>query len=90
MFSRLVGKIALLCKLGNRNGKKNNCMDISSDKPHEKTWIWLKKGNLKRETESLLTATQNKAITTNSVKARIDKTQHLTRENLDMTTKGKP
>ena len=42
---------------------------------HEKTWAWLRKGNLKRETESLLMAAQNKAIRTNLIKARIDKTQ---------------
>ena len=38
-------------------------------------WTWLKKGNLKRKTESLLIAVQNKAIRTNYIKARIDKTQ---------------
>ena len=27
---------------------------LTSDISHEKTWTWLKKGNLKRETESLL------------------------------------
>ena len=42
---------------------------------HEKTWTWLRKGNLKRETESLPMAAQNNAITTNHIKARIDKTQ---------------
>ena len=42
---------------------------------HEKTWIWLRKGNLKRETESLLIAAQDNAIRTNQIKARIDKTQ---------------
>ena len=42
---------------------------------HEKTWMWLRKGNLKRETESLLTVAQNNAIRTNRIKARIDKTQ---------------
>ena len=41
----------------------------------DKTWTWLRKGNFKRETESLLMATQNSAIRTNHVKARIDKTQ---------------
>ena len=41
----------------------------------EKTWIWLRKGNLKGETESLLIAAQNNAIRTNHIKARIDKTQ---------------
>ena len=42
---------------------------------HEKTWTCLRKGFLKRETESLLIAAQNNAIRTNYVKARIDKTQ---------------
>ena len=42
---------------------------------HDKTWIWLRKGNLKRETESLLMPAQNNAIRTNHIKARIDKTQ---------------
>ena len=40
---------------------------------HEKTWTWLRLGDFKRETESLLIATQNKAIRTNHIKARIDK-----------------
>ena len=34
----------------------------TSEISHEKTWTWLRKGNLKRETESLLIAAQNKAI----------------------------
>ena len=42
---------------------------------HEKTWTWLRKGNLKRETESLLIVAQENAIRTNYIKARIDKTQ---------------
>ena len=41
----------------------------------EKTWTWLRKGNLKRETESILIAAQNNAIRTNHIKARIDNTQ---------------
>ena len=41
----------------------------------EKTWTWLRKGNFKRETESLLIAAQNNAIRTNHIKAGIDKTQ---------------
>ena len=41
---------------------------------HDKTWTWLKKGNFKRETESLLIAAQNNAIKTNHIQARIDKT----------------
>ena len=48
---------------------------LTSDISHENTWTWLKKGNLKRETESLLIAAQNNAIRTNHIKARIDKTQ---------------
>ena len=42
---------------------------------HNKTWTWLRKGNFKRETESLRMASQNSAIRTNHIKARIDKTQ---------------
>ena len=42
---------------------------------YEKTWTWLRKGNFKREIESLLIAAQNNAIRTNHIKARIDKTQ---------------
>ena len=37
--------------------------------------MWLRKGNFKRKTESLLIAAQNNAIRTNHIKARIDKTQ---------------
>ena len=42
---------------------------------HRKTWTWLRKENLNRETESFLIAAQNNAIRTEFVKARIDKTQ---------------
>ena len=42
---------------------------------HQKIWTWLRKGNLKIETESLLIAAQDNAIRTNHIKARIDKTQ---------------
>ena len=42
---------------------------------HDKTWTWLRKGNFKRETESLLIAAQDSAIRTNHIKAKIDKTQ---------------
>ena len=50
-------------------------MDVLSDISHEKMWIWLTKGNLERETESLQIAAQNNAIRTNHIKKRIDKTQ---------------
>ena len=50
--------------------------------PHGKTWTWLRKVNLKRETESLLIAAQNNAIRTNHIKARIDKTQQKSKSRL--------
>ena len=42
---------------------------------NKKKWTWLRKGNFKKETESLLIATQNNTIRTNHIKARTDKTQ---------------
>ena len=42
---------------------------------HQKTLTWLRKGNLKRETKSLLIAAQDNAIRTNHIKARIHKMQ---------------
>ena len=48
---------------------------LTSDISHEKTWTWLRKGNHKRETESLLIATQNNTIRINHIKTRIDKIQ---------------
>ena len=38
---------------------------LISNIPHEKTWTWQRKGTLKKETESLLIATQNNVIRTN-------------------------
>ena len=46
----------------------------TSEISHKKTWTWVKKGNLKKETESLLMVDQNNAIRTNYIKARIVKT----------------
>ena len=63
-------------------GKKQlygRCKRLTRDISHEKTWTWLRKGNLKRETKSLLIAVQNNAINTNHIKARIDKTQQNSR-----------
>ena len=48
---------------------------LTSDISHEKKWTWLRKGNLERETESLLIAAQNNTIRTNHIKARIEKSQ---------------
>ena len=53
------------------HGRSKRLINIS----HDKTRSWLRKGNLKREIESLLMAAQNSAIRTNHIKARIDKTQ---------------
>ena len=47
----------------------------TSEMSHEKTWTGLRKGKIKRETESLLIAAQNNAIRTNYVKAKINQTQ---------------
>ena len=44
---------------------------------HEKTWMWFRKVNIKRETEYLLIAAQNNAMRTNHIQARIDKTQQI-------------
>ena len=38
------------------------------------TWLWLREGTLKKETESLLTAAQDQALRTNIIKTKIDKT----------------
>ena len=56
-----------------------------------KTWEWLRKGELNRETESLLCAAQEQAIRTNSVKYNIDKTSETPRcrlcnENVESVT----
>ena len=42
---------------------------------YEKIQTWLRKGNLKRESESLLIAAEKNAIRTNYVKAKIERTQ---------------
>ena len=47
----------------------------TSEISYENTWTLLKKGNLKRETESLLTALQNNVMGTSYFTAKIDKTQ---------------
>ena len=48
---------------------------LISEISHEKTWTWLRKGNLKRETKFIPMALQNNAIRTSHIKARIDKIQ---------------
>ena len=48
---------------------------LTSDILREKTWMWLRKRNLKRETEYFLITAESNAIRTNHIKARIDKMQ---------------
>ena len=52
---------------------------LTSDISHEKMWTWLRKWNLKRETESLLIVAQNNTIRTKYIKVRIDETQQNSR-----------
>ena len=59
-------------------GEKQLCghfKQLINNISHQKTRTWLRKGNLKRETESLLIAAQDNDIKTNHIKAKIDKTQ---------------
>ena len=49
----------------------------STQNRDEKSWEWLKKGTLKKETEGLLMAAQDKVLRTNSIKCRVDKYHHL-------------
>ena len=61
----------------NKNGKKNNCGNISSDKQatFEIIWTLIRKGNLKRESESFLIAAQKNAIRINYITVRDRYTQ---------------
>ena len=47
--------------------------DLDKEVDMEKTWWWLKKGDLKPESEALLCATQEQALRTNYVKFHIDR-----------------
>ena len=52
---------------------------------YDKTWTGLRKGNFKREAESLLILAENNSIRTNPIKARIDKTQQNSKCRLAVT-----
>ena len=65
----------LIKKRNNNINNNRHFKRLISNISHEKTWAWLRKGNLKRETESFLIAAQNNVIRTNQMKARKDKTQ---------------
>ena len=61
----------------------NGCLKrLTGDISHKKTWTWVRYGNLRRKSESLLIAAQNNTIRTNHIKARIDKTQQNSRFRL--------
>ena len=47
--------------------------DLRKEEDRERTWWWLKKGDLKPETEALLCAAQEQALRTNYVKFHIDR-----------------
>ena len=64
----------ILCK-GEKQQLYGRFKPLKNNISQQKTWTWLRKGNLKRETESLLIAIQDNAIRTNHMKVRIDKTQ---------------
>ena len=49
---------------------------------HKKTWTWLRKGNFKWETESLLITAQNNTLRTNYIKAKIDNMQQNSKSRL--------
>ena len=56
--------------------EENNYMDISSDKQRKThTWVWLRKRNFKRATESLRIAVHNVFIRINYIKVKIDQIQ---------------
>ena len=46
----------------------------TEDVMDENSWWWLKNGQLKKETEGLITAAQDRALQTNAIKHNIDKT----------------
>jgi len=49
----------------------------TKDNTAKESWQWLKRGSLKRQTESLIIAAQDQALRTNYRKARIEKTTNV-------------
>ena len=58
-------------------GKKKHGQFIRQTKAvrTEDSWLWLRKGELKRETESLIALAKNQCIRMNLVKTKVDKNQ---------------
>ena len=54
------------------NNNNNNNKQLISNISHVKICTWLRKGNLKRKTESLLIAAQNNVIRTNHIKMQLN------------------
>ena len=52
--------------------------EMPETKDEKETWHWLRKADLKVETEAMLYAAQEQAIRTNYVKHKIDKTAQST------------
>ena len=50
------------------------CRDMKDGVDKLKSWEWLRKGDLKAETEALIFAAQEQALRTNYIKHKIDKT----------------
>ena len=56
-----------------KSASKRNKFMSSFRVRDKKTWEWLKKGRLKKETEGTIIAAQDQALRTNSIKRIIDK-----------------
>ena len=52
-----------------------DCKWQTDEIAHEKTWIWLWKGKLRRESESLPRTIQNNGVRINYIKAKTDNVQ---------------
>ena len=59
----------------NKNNVYGHFKRQTSELSHKKNWIWIRKGNLKRKSESILVAAQSNIIRTNSVNAKIEMSQ---------------
>ena len=62
--------------LENKNGKKDNLVSTFKRQTkgieYEKIKTWLRRGNFKRETKSIIMIEQNKAIRTNYIRVKFD------------------